>query len=261
MSEQNDSPIAALLAATGLRVLSLEQSQSIHQSGMDAQQRLYDLIKPLFPEGNVYPDTAHANRSFPDCVYSVADTGSVGYRNMDVSHSVLFGLSIRDQNQADLVSKFDEIATALHPQAGVQILGYATGFEENTADGGNYVIGIEVLVSSPVGEDATDAQRYPLQVLPGACLGAEQQYNNCATQYIDCEYHVISHAANMADLQAQRTQVQQALLGRLPDDADGRQPLYFAKGEPLQAEGGLLAWVDVWKSRYRIKAHSAAILQ
>lgn len=251
------SLIADLLANTGLRVLSLEQSQSIHQSGMAAQQRLYDLIKPLFPEGNVYPDTAHDNRSFPDCVYSVADTGSVGYRNMDVSHSVLFGLSIRDKNQADLVSKFDEITQALHPQSGVQILGYATGYEHNTGDGGNYVIGIEVLVSSPVGEDAGNAQRYPLQVLPGACLGVEPQYNNCSTQNIDCEYHVISHADSMTALQTHRVQVQQALLGKMPDAADGRQPLYFAKGEPLQAEGGLLAWVDVWKSRYRIKAHAA----
>ncbi|MEZ5537639.1 MAG: hypothetical protein R3F02_18720 [Thiolinea sp.] len=243
--------IAQLLTDANQRVLALEQSQTVYHSGMTAQTRLLAQLIPLFPEGNVYPDTAHEQRSFPDCVYSVNDTGSLQYRGVDMSHSALFGLSLRHSVQADLVEKFDALAEVLHQQSGIEVIGYATGFEENTADGGNYVIGVEVLISHPIGFDAQSPQPYALLTLPGQESGVEGRYDNCGTQAILREHHVIYHSNTQADLKSQRHTTQQALhFKRLPD---AFRPLEYVKGEPLKAEGGLLAWVDVWRDTYRMQ--------
>lgn len=243
--------VATLLDAASLYTLPLEQSQSAWHAGRDAQQRLYDLLVPLFEAGRVYPDTAHENREFPDCVYSVSDTGSIAYRNMDISHSVLFGLSIRDKNSADLMEQFDLVADVLHSQSGIQILGYATGFEENTEDGGNYVIGIEVLLSHPIGFDSDQSPNYPLLTLPGKEEGIEAQYDNCGTQTIRRDHHVLYHANSQADLKQRRQQVKNVLHYKKLDDAF--RPLEFIQGAPVQSDGGLIAWVDVWQDQYRMK--------
>lgn len=248
--------LAALLQAANLRVMPVDQTQTAYHSGRAAQQRLYDLLVPLFPAGNVYPDTAHDLRSFPDCVYSVNDTGALAFRGIDVSHSTLFGLSLRDVDQANLVELFDRVAQALHPQPGIQIIGWATGYDDQTAAEGNYVIGVEVLVSHPVGFDDADAEQpYPLLLLPAKETGLEANSDNCGTQSVMREHHIIYHAATQEALSQRRRDVQQAIHFQLLSNPvfPAFRPLEFVSGEPLDAEGGLFAWVDVWRDVYRMR--------
>ena len=244
--------IATLLESAALRTMTLEQShQTVHGSGMAAQTRLLELLRPLFPEGNVYPDTAHDARVFPDCVYSVNDTGSLQYSGVDVSRSVLFGLSLRDPVQADLVELFDELNQALHPQPGVEMIGYATGYDGDvsTETAGNFVIGVEVLINTPAGFIADDDQLYSILCLPGKEAGIEGRYDNCGTQSVLREHHAIYHASTQQELNDLRHDAQQAVHFKTLSDAE--RPIEFLRGQPLEAEGGLFAWVDVWRDRYR----------
>lgn len=239
--------ISSLLVAASLRVLVLEQSQSVWQSGETEEQKLYELLKPMFPEGHVYPDTAHAQREYPDCVYSMSDAGASAYRGIDVAHSVVFGLSIRDTNRADLAEKGREVAATLHSKAGVAILGQASAYEEAL---GCYVLALEVLTSVPVGFDSEAAQSFALLTLPGKEIAQLPNYDNCGPQIVEREHHVIYHAATLAELETQRKQVQQAVHWQSLDAA--WRPIIFKSGEPLQADGGLVAWVDVWQDSHRL---------
>lgn len=233
--------IIDLLQAANIRTVSVEQGQTVYQAVRQAQQQLYDLLTPLFPVGNVYPDTAGDHRSFPDCVYSVSDSGSVAYRNVDISHSILFGLSIRDPNSADLAEVFDAVAQVLQPLAGIQVIGIATGYEPDTA---NYVIGAEVLFAQSIGHDTSHAQPYPVLVIQGDCVAQPTPYDACIRQRVECEYHLVFHASTEADLKAQRLAASQALLGHrlYPDHTF----LQYRRGEAIKADGGLMAWTDVW---------------
>lgn len=239
--------IAELLRAASLRVLEPDQSQSVWMSGDTEEQKLYQLLAPYFAEGSVYPDTAHAQRTYPDCVYSMSDAGASSYRGIDVAHSVVFGLSIRDTNRGDLSAKALEVAATLHAKVGVAILGRASAYEDDLQC---YVLAMEVLSSVPVGYQSDNAQPFALLTLPGQELASETLYDNCGTQLKEREHHVIYHAANESDLAAQRLSVQQAI--HYQQLSPSWRPITFKRGDPLPADGGLLAWVDVWRDVQRL---------
>ncbi len=240
--------IAELLAAASLRVLPLEQSQSIWQSGETEEQKLYELLKLHFPAGHVYPDTAHEQREYPDCVYSMSGADARQYRGIDTSHWAMFGLSIRHTNRADLAEKAREVATGLHSKAGVAILDRASVYDKDVQC---YVMAMEVLSSVPVGFDVQSEQPFALLTLPGKCESVPPQSMNCVAQTTECEHHVIFHAATLTGLKQQREAVNAALLGNVLEGS--LRPLAHRRGDPIQADGGLLGWVDVWFDSYRLQ--------
>lgn len=241
------SQIADLLLAAGQRVLALEQSQSLWQSGDTEELNLYNLLRPLIPGERVSPDMA-SEPTFPYCVYSVSDAGTDDYRGVTVAHSVLFGVSLRDTNRAALAELAVAVANQLHAQTGVAILGRASAYEQERQC---YVMAMEVVTSIPVGFDVTAVQPFAVLTLPTKERGINPQSDHCGMQTIEREHHVIIYAATQAGLEQQRHTLHQLLhWKKLPD---AFRPLEFSRGEAIPAAGGLLAWVDVWLDSYRLR--------
>lgn len=218
---------------------------SVPQMAATFSRDLRALLLPHFPLGQVYPETAGDNRSYPDAVYQIGNAGVRQFQGYTIAHSTTFLVTLRAATYSTLVELSDAVSTALESVQGIDVLDMASDYESDQVC---YRIALEIEMSRAIGGTTTDARSVLL--LPGVWSGHEPTYTNCKGQKVDCQQLVALHARSIEELEVLRTQVRSALLGWQRPEAFS--PYQYIKGQPLESGGGLLAWVDTYQDVIRI---------
>lgn len=214
----------------------------------ESSSRLYGLLVPLFPGGNVHPMTSGERREYPDCVYEIGTADSMTYEAMEIAHVVNMFVTIRAPDYGDVVEKTDAVVAALEVSSGVNVVDYSGDFEHEQS---LYRVALEIEISTPSGADAEDSRS--VIVLPGQCKAETSPYDGgCISQLVHCQSAIVMQASDAFTLELMRYQTRSALLGK--EAARDHHPLRYHSGHPLDPGGGLAGWVDVYLDTHRIKA-------
>lgn len=226
---------------TGKSVL-IDAVNNLPNQQAQASSRLFTLLEPLFShngQNRVYPVTAiqsEGARPLPDCVYRTVGSTARTYRQSIISNVISFIATIRATTYAQVVQKRDALTTLLGTETAIEVVDANDDYDN---DGLTYAFNLEIELASAL----ADVQVTELTHL------SQQELVLCnqIKPIISHEYAVILHESTHADLRTLRDAVRALLMGWQPNNP-AYSPFNFVSGEPLIADAGLCAWVDVFKT-------------
>ncbi len=215
----------------------------------ESSTRLFSLLKPLFPDGNVHPMTSLERRGYPDCVYEIGTADTMVYESIEIAHVVNFLITIRSPDYAELVKKVDHVVQSIETNSGLNVIDYSGDYESEQEI---YRIALEVEISTPIGIDSPSASIACIIPIHTQCKAATSPYDGgCISQLINCYYAAVMQAASVETIKTMKLNVSKTLLGK--KSANDHHPLQYSSGNVINPGGGLAGWVDIYIDTYRIK--------
>lgn len=222
---------------------NVEDKQNSFYLSIGSRQSVVEWLSLFFGE-NVYPDTALERRELPDCIYSVNNSEPLIHENYKIAYQVTYGISIRDENIANLEEKFIALSQFLNAKSGIEVKGWATGFEQEIE---TYVLAFELEIIIPFAEKK--GGNYECLLMQSDIVAQNNNYDGCHHQKIESAKQIVIFADSFNQLQEQRQEINQKIIGKqLPANL---LPLSYLAGQSLGEKSGLFVWVDVYQSVLR----------
>lgn len=237
------SIIEQLATATEFQQVS-EAGSASTTPHLDTEALLTTVLSAVTPD--VHALKLPENPRYPNIVYLL-----VGGNNHYVEKQLLtqrdtFIVSLRDTSQQLLVDKTKSLLTALVTSVyAIEILDKQKDFEHEREC---YRLDLEISFTVPA--TGVNALTPALLVYCVGQDGEESDYDNLIKQRVNSAYGIaILTTGN--DVAALQTIVRHKLLGfqQTPEHFE----MQFARGSPLDSEGGLRMWRDIYQDSHMIK--------
>lgn len=241
--------IQDLLATAGISALTAT-SNTLPARVSQSSARLFAILQPMFPTGNVHPMTALERREYPDCVYEIGTADSMTYEAMEIAHVVNMFITIRDPDYAVVVETTDALVAELELHAGINVVDFSGDYEDAQE---LYRIALEIEISTPAGVDDSNDSASSVLILPTQCKAPASPYDGgCIQQLLSCQHAIVIQDTTPARVQETRERIMGTLLGK--QIAPDHHPLQYAAGNVLEPGGGLAGWVDTFVDSHRVRA-------